>query len=81
MHFNKVNVLIVDDNEINRIMEKELLEYYGFKVSLVSGGIEAVNLCREKQFDLILMDIRMGGMDGYEATRNIRKKDYAEIPT
>lgn len=74
VHFNKVNVLIVDDNEINRIMEKELLEYYGFKLSLVSGGIEAVNLCREKQFDLILMDIRMGGMDGYEATRNIRKK-------
>lgn len=72
--FINVNVLIVDDNDINRIMEKELLDNYGFKVSLVNSGIEAINICREKQFDLILMDIRMDDMDGYETANNIRKK-------
>ncbi|WP_294373003.1 ATP-binding protein [uncultured Clostridium sp.] len=73
VYFDDITVLIVDDNEINSIMEKELLKDYGFDIWIVNSGFEAVELCRKRFFNLILMDIRMEEMDGYETTKRIRK--------
>lgn len=72
--FTGKRVLIVDDNEINRVMEKQLLEYYGFTVVCAESGSEAIKLCCESFFHVIFMDIRMSDIDGYEATETIRGK-------
>ena len=54
-------------------MEKELLEHYGLVVTSVSSGYEAVMIAEKKKFNVVFMDIRMKGMDGYETARMLRK--------
>ena len=79
-------ILIVDDVELNRMLAETLLEESGFLVESVPDGCDAVDAVRnhpENYYDLILMDIQMPIMDGYEATRAIRaldRKDAAELP-
>ena len=67
-----LRVLLAEDNPINQKLAIRLLEQRGFIVDLAVNGLEAVRLWRQKQFDLILMDLMMPEMDGMEATRLIR---------
>lgn len=68
-------VLLAEDNEINRRVAIGLLRSRGHQVVVVMNGLEAVNLSAEKKFDVILMDMQMPVMDGYEATRVIRQRE------
>ena len=67
-----MKVLLVEDNEINQQVAKEILEGAGLNVGLANDGQEAINALKETEYDAVLMDANMPVMDGYEATRVIR---------
>ena len=67
------SLLLVEDNEINQQVAREILEGAGLRVSIANNGQEAVDRVQKTYFDGILMDIQMPVMDGYAATREIRK--------
>jgi CheY-like chemotaxis protein len=65
-------ILIVEDNENNRSLLKDILSFHGHEVAMASDGQEAVTLARELMPDLILMDIQMPGLDGMTAGRILK---------
>ncbi|HEY5409695.1 MAG TPA: ATP-binding protein, partial [Caulobacteraceae bacterium] len=76
-----VRILVVDDAAVNRELVKLMLEPLGLRVEEASGGAEAVQAAMNTPFDLILMDVRMPGVDGLEATRVIRGASFANRTT
>jgi two-component system sensor histidine kinase/response regulator len=66
-------ILLAEDNEINQEIAVELLEDAGINVTVANNGREAVELAGQSEYDCILMDMQMPEMDGYEATRFLRK--------
>lgn len=72
-------ILLVEDNHLNQRLSDRILSNFGMKVTIASNGLHATNMEKEKHFDLILMDIHMPVMDGYEATRIIRKHNHKII--
>ncbi|HEX5364394.1 MAG TPA: DAHL domain-containing protein [Gallionella sp.] len=70
-----MNVLLAEDNAVNQKLAITLLERWGNRVTLANNGREAVELSREQSFDVILMDIQMPEMGGFEATRLIRERE------
>ena len=74
-------VLLVDDNETNLMLGAMILEGLGLTVLQASSGEQAVEIAGREELDLVLMDISMPGIDGYEATRQIRAfKSASELP-
>jgi len=74
-------ILIVDDNENNRKLARDVLEFAGFETVEATGGVEAVALTIEHLPALVLMDIRMPDMNGTEALKLLREDSRtAEIP-
>ena len=80
--FSGKHLLLVEDNALNREIAIEILKEAGFLVDTAGDGVEAVEKMEQSvpgQYDLILMDIQMPRMDGYEATAEIRKQS-ADVP-
>ncbi len=68
-------ILVVDDYLLNQAVTKEMLEMLDCRVDIADGGAEALEMCGEKKYDIIFMDIQMPEMDGVEATQHIRAKE------
>jgi CheY-like chemotaxis protein len=68
-----LNILLAEDNVVNQTLASSLLRKRGHRVVLAKNGLEAVNLWRREAFDVILMDVQMPEMGGFEATTRIRQ--------
>ena len=73
------HILVVDDESRIRAIIKKYAEFEGHRVTEAGDGMEAVSLCRQGEFDLIIMDIMMPELDGFSACREIRKISQTPI--
>ncbi|MDX9770917.1 MAG: PAS domain S-box protein [Tenuifilaceae bacterium] len=87
VHLNRkrqpYRVLVVEDNEVNSFIALKFLKDWGLETQLAENGAIAVDMVKENEYDLILMDLEMPEMSGYEATQIIRKlpdKTKSQIP-
>ncbi|TCC86676.1 response regulator [Pedobacter frigiditerrae] len=83
MDISNLKILVAEDNPMNTLLMKKLLAKWDIKPDFAANGAEAVDAAKAKGYDLILMDIYMPIMDGYEATAIIRAdedKDKAQVP-
>jgi PAS domain S-box-containing protein len=70
-----IQILIVEDNDLNQTVIKHILSAWKCKFEVAVNGLEAITKLAQKDFDLVLMDLQMPEMGGFEATQNIRKKN------
>ncbi len=81
IEFHGERILVVEDNEMNQEVARELLEMHNLKVEIASSGEEALELFKnmeEGHYLAVLMDVQMSGIDGYETTRRIRAMDHPD---
>ncbi|HFU74336.1 MAG TPA: response regulator, partial [Helicobacteraceae bacterium] len=71
------NILVAEDNKTNQLLITMMLDEYGLACDIANDGVEAVRMCQEKEYDLILMDENMPNMNGIGALHEIRKLGYA----
>ena len=71
-------ILVVDDEEKIRTIIRKYGEFEGYVVTEAENGIEAVNICKEKDFDIVILDIMMPELDGFSTCKKIR--EIKDIP-
>jgi CheY-like chemotaxis protein len=69
---NELRILVVEDNKINQIVTRKIIERKNYPCTIVESGYEALDLLKTATFDIILMDINMPVIDGYETSKMIR---------
>ena len=79
-NYSSLRILVADDNPTNRKVIKMVLGSLGYSPELVANGAEAVKACTQAYYDLVLMDVHMPEVDGYEATRQIRANPRIDQP-
>ena len=77
----RYRLLLVEDNEINQIVTRGMLDRLGYQVKSVSSGEMALDLLGSEHFDLVLMDCMMPGLDGFDTARAMRQRETLnELP-
>jgi len=75
---NGQRILIVEDDRLSMTLLSDFLNAHGFRILKTSEGLEAINLARDEQPDLILMDIRLPGISGFEVTRLLKQDNQTK---
>ena len=73
-------ILLVEDNPVNQMVAQAMLEKMGYEVITAVNGQQGVDVMKSQAIDLVLMDLHMPVMDGYEATRQIRELMDRRVP-
>lgn len=78
-----IRILLVEDNKINQMIAQKFLTRWGASIEIAENGLQAVEKIQSKNFDIVLMDLQMPELDGYQATQQIRKMEddyFKKIP-
>lgn len=76
----QLEILLVDDNELHRELMSRMLNHVGYEADIVTNGVEALEALESKDYELILMDLAMPRLDGFDTTRTIRNNDGEAEP-
>jgi len=79
LNIENVKILVVEDNKINQMITKKILNKMQLKCDIVDNGEDAVDMIRANKYDIVLMDIHMPGINGIEATKIVRSFDKEQI--
>ena len=79
-NIGKLSILLCEDNMLNQHLAKNVIHNFGFALDVVDNGKEGIAMLMEKDYDMVLMDLQMPVMDGYQATDYIRNNLQSNIP-
>jgi len=72
-----LRILLAEDHPVNRLLAQRLLQRHGHEIETVCNGVEALAALERRRFDLVLMDVQMPELDGFETTRRLRQREQA----